>query len=85
MLGWAGKYSPHVTRVTGSTLLNELGFRHDVIEAQLSHSDPDAVRRTYNKARYFEDRRAMMQQWADLLDAWKTGSNVVTINTAQSA
>ncbi|GAB2895682.1 tyrosine-type recombinase/integrase [Uliginosibacterium flavum] len=67
-LGWATKYSPHGTRTTGSTRLNELGYRGDVIEAQLAHTEPNSVRRSYNHATYFDERREMMQRWADLLD-----------------
>ena len=71
-LGWATKYSPHGTRTTGSTRLNEMGYRPDVIEAQLAHAEPNAVRRTYNHATYLDERRVMMQKWADLLDQWKS-------------
>lgn len=70
-LGWGKRFSPHATRTTGSTRLNELGFRADVIEAQLAHAEPNAVRRTYNHATYFDERRDMMQRWANLLDNWK--------------
>lgn len=72
-LGWAGKYSPHATRTTGSTRLNEMGFPADWIERQLAHTEPNAVRGTYNHAEHLDDRRRMMQQWADMLDAWKQG------------
>ncbi|MGH8436728.1 MAG: tyrosine-type recombinase/integrase [Pseudomonas sp.] len=72
VLGWGGKYSPHATRTTGSTRLNEMGFSADWIEKQLAHSEQNAVRRTYNHAEYLSDRASMMQQWADMLDAWKT-------------
>ncbi len=71
VLGWGKKYSPHATRTTGSTRLNELGFSSDWIERQLAHAEPNAVRRTYNQAEYLGDRARMMQQWADMLDAWK--------------
>lgn len=71
VLGWAGKYSPHATRTTGSTRLNEMGFSADWIEKQMAHIEPNAVRRTYNHAEYLNDRASMMQQWADMLDAWK--------------
>lgn len=67
-LGWAGKYSPHATRTTGSTCLNEMGFVGDWIERQLAHVEPNAVRRTYNHADYLSDRIVMMQKWADYLD-----------------
>lgn len=71
VLGWAGNYSPHATRTTGSTRLNEMGYRPDAIEAQLAHSDQNNVRRAYNHATYFEERQVMMQDWADHLDKWR--------------
>jgi len=71
VLGWSGKYSPHATRTTGSTRLNELGYRPDWIERQLAHQEPNSVRRTYNHAEHFSDRTVMMQRWADLLDGWE--------------
>jgi len=78
VLGWGKKYSPHATRTTGSTRLNELGFSSDWIERQLAHAEPNAVRRTYNHAEYLGDRAKMMQQWADMLDTWKKGDDNVT-------
>ena len=71
-LGWATKYSPHGTRTTGSTRLNEMGYRPDAIEAQLAHAEPNSVRRTYNHATYLDERRVMMQDWAHKLDQWKS-------------
>lgn len=71
VVGWSGTYSPHATRTTGSTRLNEMGYRPDAIEAQLAHADQNNVRRTYNHATYLDERKAMMQQWADRLDEWK--------------
>lgn len=74
VLGWAKKYSPHATRTTGSTRLNELGYRSDWIERQLAHLEPNVVRATYNQAEHLADRKTMMQEWADLLDSWKAAS-----------
>ncbi|HDT5863901.1 TPA: site-specific integrase, partial [Aeromonas hydrophila subsp. hydrophila] len=74
VLGWSGTYSPHGTRTTGSTRLNEMGYRPDAIEAQLAHAEPNSVRRTYNHATYLEERRDMMQAWADKLELWKRES-----------
>jgi integrase len=76
-LGWAGKYSPHATRTTGSTKLNEMGYRSDWIEKQLAHAEMNAVRRTYNHADYLADRATMMQHWADFLDGLKQGADVL--------
>ena len=58
----------HGFRAMASTNLNELGYRADVIEAQLAHKELDAVRLAYNRAEYTEERRKMMQGWADYLD-----------------
>ncbi len=77
VLGWSGKFSPHATRTTGSTRLNELGFSGDWIERQLAHVEPNAVRRTYNHADHLKDRAVMMQAWADYLDALKNGAQVI--------
>lgn len=79
VLGWAGKYSPHATRTTGSTRLNEMGYPADWIERQLAHTEPNAVRRTYNHADYLADRAKMMQQWADKLDSWRDGAQVLPL------
>ncbi|WP_050131587.1 site-specific integrase [Yersinia frederiksenii] len=69
-LGWSGTFSPHATRTTGSTRLNEMGYRPDAIEAQLAHADTNNVRRTYNHATYLDERKIMIQEWADSLDVW---------------
>jgi integrase len=74
VLGWSGQYSPHATRTTGSTRLNEMGYRPDWIERQLAHVEPNSVRRTYNHAEHLADRAAMMQRWADLLGFGIVGS-----------
>lgn len=73
--GWSAIYSPHATRTTGSTRLNELGYRPDAIEAQLAHMDSNSVRHSYNHATYFEERKIMMQDWADKLDIWVKRAN----------
>ncbi|MDR0816051.1 MAG: integrase arm-type DNA-binding domain-containing protein [Desulfovibrio sp.] len=68
-MGYArGEMTIHGFRSMASTLLNERGNRPDVIEAQLSHSDNDKIRDSYNRAEYLPERRTMMQAWADYLD-----------------
>ena len=61
-----------------STALNEMGFRPDVIERQLAHQEQNSVRAAYNRAEYLRERRAMMNCWADYLDA-SAGVNVVPL------
>ncbi len=79
-MGYKDKFTPHGLRGTGSTILNEMGFRSDVIEKQLDHQERDRTRASYNRADYFEERREMMQTWADYLDGLKHGDNVVPIH-----
>lgn len=71
-MGFNGKdsigFSAHGFRATASTLLNEKGYRSDVIERQLAHAERDKVRASYNHAEYMEERKAMMQEWADLVE-----------------
>ena len=72
----------HDLRRTASTLLHELGFNSDWIEKCLAH-EQRGVRAVYNKAEYAEQRRAMLQTWADMLDGWiQNGGNVVPIRQA---
>ena len=66
-------FTVHDLRRTGSTLLNELGFNSDWIEKCLAHEDGRSSRGIYNKAEYEHQRRHMMQEWANLVDAWVAG------------
>lgn len=69
----------HGFRHMASTRLNEMGWNPDAIEAALTHRMP-GVRGVYaGRAQYLEDRREMMQAWADYLDGLRTGSKVVPI------
>ncbi len=86
-MGFNGKdsigFSAHGFRATASTILNELGYRGDVIERQLAHAERNKVRASYNQAEYLEERRTMMQQWANLTDEIsKPKSNVTTMQLA---
>jgi len=67
----------HGFRTTASTLLNEQGWSADAIERQLCHMPRDQIRAAYNRAQYLEERRRMMQAWADYLDALKNGAEVI--------
>jgi integrase len=67
-MGYHSRTTGHGFRSTASTILNEHGFRADVIERQLAHSERDTVRAAYNHAQYLPERRKMMQWWADYLD-----------------
>lgn len=70
-------FTVHDLRRTGSTLLNELDFNSDWIEKCLAHEDGRSSRGIYNKAEYEHQRRHMMQEWANLVDAWVAGQKYV--------
>lgn len=63
------KFGPHDLRRTASTLLHEAGYNTDWIEKCLAH-DQRGVRAVYNKAEYREQRTAMLQDWANMIDEW---------------
>lgn len=79
LIGYEGRQTGHGFRHLLSTELNSRSYNRDWIERQLAHGDQDEIRDTYNHATYLEQRREMMQAWADSLDALCSGANVVNI------
>lgn len=64
----------HGWRAVARTLLDEvLGYRVELIEMQLAHGVRDVHGRAYNRTKFLEERKAMMQRWADYLDGLKEG------------
>jgi integrase len=72
-MGYKDRLTGHGIRGTISTALHEIGYPKAWIEAQLSHTDPHKVSAAYNHAAYVEQRRLMMQDWADRLDLLEQG------------
>ena len=68
VLGIHKEQTMHGFRATAKTILLEKGFSRDAIEVQLDHSSRDATGRAYDRAEYLEERRSMLQFWADLID-----------------
>lgn len=76
-LGYRGRMTGHGFRGIASTILHEIGWRHDLIEIQLAHQERNQVSAAYNHATYVADRRKMMQAWADQLDVMREDRKVV--------
>lgn len=74
LLGYGGdRFTSHSFRSTFSTVAREIGgFAHHIIEFQLAHKEGGAVSQAYNRAEYIEQRRELMQWWADWLDEVRT-------------
>lgn len=68
-IGLAGKLTGHGVRGTISTALYEFGHIESHVEPQLSHASPNKSRASYDHASFVEERRVMMQGWADYLDS----------------
>ena len=65
------------------TILNErLNIDTSIIEHQLAHKVPDTLGSAYNRTKFIEQRKLMMQSWADYLDELKAGAKIIPIKTA---
>ncbi len=68
-LGLSGIVVPHSWRAIARTLLEEhLRYPPHIIELQLAHTVREPLGRTYNRTEYLDERREMMQRYADWLD-----------------
>ena len=72
-LGYHSRATVHGFRATFSTIANESGFDGDVIEKALAHEERNRVRAAYHRSEYIEQRRELMQWWADLLQKMESG------------
>jgi integrase len=76
----ADEVTGHGFRATARTMLQErLDFDPDVIEAQLAHAVRDNFGRAYNRTEFIEQRRKMLQAWANYLDELRRGADVVPL------
>lgn len=76
------KVTPHGFRATASSILNETGYNPDAIERQLSHMERNGVRAAYtHHARYLDERKEMMQWWADYLDEMRASGKLIPIKS----
>jgi integrase len=73
-----GEQTAHGVRAAASTLLNEQDWSPDLIELQLAHAPKDRIRAAYNRGLRIEERRKMMQHWADYLDGLRLRRNTPT-------
>jgi integrase len=64
----------HGFRAMARTILHErLNIDPTIIEHQLAHKVPDTLGSAYNRTKFIQQRKAMMQSWADYLDELKLG------------
>ena len=74
-MGYQGVMTAHGFRATARTILVErLDYSAEWVEMQLGHAVRDANGRAYNRTTFLEQRRGMLQVWADYLDDLRAGS-----------
>lgn len=73
ILGFGKTQDFHGLRGLFSTTLNELSTTHklsaEIIELCLAHEQKDTVRSAYNHALRLDEKRELMQFWADYIDS----------------
>ena len=78
-IGYKGKMTGHGFRSLARTVLGDMGHRWEVLEAMLSHALVNQTAAAYVRTSYFEERRGIMQQWADYIDKVEAGAEVIPL------
>lgn len=78
-IGYKGRMTGHGFRNLARSILGEMGHRWEVLEAMLSHALENQTAAAYVRTTYFEERRSIMQQWADYLDKVEAGAEVIPL------
>lgn len=78
-IGYKGRMTGHGFRSLARSILGEMGHRWEVLEAMLSHALENQTAAAYIRTTYFEERRGIMQQWADYLDKVEAGAEVIPL------
>ncbi len=74
-LGYKGKATGHGFRALAMTTIKEkLGYRHEVIDRQLAHAPENKIVAAYDRAKFLDERKKMMQEWGDYVNSL-TSSN----------
>lgn len=82
-MGYEGRMTTHGFRALAMTTLKEkLGYRHETVDRQLAHAQKDKIASAYDRAQFLDERKKMMQHWADYLDGVKANNNVIAFKAA---
>jgi integrase len=80
-MGYRGIHTGHGFRALAmSTLMEELGVAHEIIDVQLAHGKKNDVDAAYNRAKFLKDRIEMMQRWADYIENLASSGKVIVGN-----
>lgn len=85
-MGYTGRMTGHGFRALAmSTIKERLGYRHEVVDRQLAHAPASKVDAAYDRAKFLDDRRKMMQEWADYLDGIVKTGTVIQVDFSKTA
>lgn len=85
-MGYAGRMTGHGFRALAMTTIMEvLGYRHEVPDTQLAHAKGDSVRRAYDRTKFLPERKKMVQEWADYLDLAASNEKIIHGNFKKRA
>jgi integrase len=78
-IGYKGRMTGHGFRSLARSILGDMGYRWEALEAMLSHALVNQTAAAYIRTTYFEERRGIMQRWADYLDKAEVGAEIIPI------
>lgn len=77
-LGYQGRMTGHGFRALAmSTIKEKLHYRHEVVDRQLAHAPRNQIDAAYDRAKFLDERKVMMQDWSDYLEELEAGKNVI--------
>ncbi|MGZ9045934.1 MAG: tyrosine-type recombinase/integrase [Telluria sp.] len=83
-MGYGGRHTGHGFRSLAMGVIKaRLGYRHEVVNRQLSHGSDDEYGEAYDREQFIDERLAMMQAYADYIDAVQSGGNVIPVTFSE--
>lgn len=80
-MGYQGRHTGHGFRSLAMGVIKaRLGYRHEVVNRQLAHGSNDEYGEAYDREQFQEERKVMMQAYADYIDVIEGGGNVIPLN-----
>jgi integrase len=80
-MGYQGRHTGHGFRSLAMGVIKaRLGYRHEVVNRQLAHGSNDEYGEAYDREQFQEERRVMMQAYADYVDMVESGGHVIPVS-----
>lgn len=84
-MGYGGRHTGHGFRSLAMGVIKaRLGFRHEVVNRQLSHGSDDEYGEAYDREQFLDERKSMMQAYANYIDMIEAGGNVLPLSVRRA-